>query len=207
MPFVENNSYRPPWPFRSTHFNTIYSSQLRRIDGVDYQRTTISTPDDDFIDLDWIKQGSSRLLIAVHGLEGSSESTYLRGIARHFKRKGWDILAMNFRSCSGRINRQLRSYHMGASDDLSVVVQHAVEEGYPAIGLVGFSLGGNVVLKYLGEDPAKVPAAVRAGVGISVPCHIPSANIAIAHWQNSLYMLRFMRSLNPKMKTKARLFP
>ncbi len=207
MPIVAESDYQAPWLFRSAHLNTIYAGLIRKVDGLEYVRTTMETPDDDFMDLDWVKQGASKLLIAVHGLEGASDRAYIRGALRYFHQEGWDGLGMNFRTCSGRMNRQLKTYNMGASDDLALVVEHAVSLGYQQIGLVGFSLGGNVILKYLGEKGEQTPKEVKAAVAISVPCHIPTANIAIAHWQNRLYLWRFLRTLNEKLTYKAGRFP
>ncbi len=147
------------------------------------------------------------MIIALHGLEGAADRPYIRGQISYFSERGWDGLGVNWRGCSGRINRLPRSYHMGATEDLKAVVDHAIQLGYRQIGIVGFSLGGNVLLKYLGEQGDAAPPQVVGGVAFSVPCHIQSANIQIDRRRNRLYRSRFLKSLNAKMIAKAALFP
>jgi hypothetical protein len=208
MPLLAESTYRAPWPFTSSHLNTIYAAIFRQLPTISYQRETIDTPDGDFLDLDWQKGKNNRLLIGLHGLEGNADRPYLRGMFRHFGKNGWDTLGMNFRSCSGRMNRSLRMYNMGETHDLSLVIQHVLQNHhYQEIALTGFSLGGNVVLKYMGENGAYVPREISAAVAFSVPCDLPSANVAIGHWQNKIYLKRFLDTLNEKVKTKSRLFP
>jgi len=207
MPLISDSSYRAPWLFRQAHLNTIFPALFRRVQALPYQRETIPTPDGDFLDIDWIKTGNSRLLIGLHGLEGDTNSSYLQGILGYFSNRGWDALGMNFRSCGGRMNTRLRTYNMGESNDLHHVVAYALTQGYQEIVLTGFSLGGNVLLKYLGESASLLSSAIKGAVAFSVPCHIPSANVAIAHWENKLYLMRFLRTLNAKMRTKVKQFP
>jgi hypothetical protein len=152
--------------------------------------------------------GSDRLLIGLHGLEGSARRPYIKGMAQFFNQRGWDAVGLNFRSCSGEPNRLLRSYHIGETGDLSFVITHALATGrYRYIALVGFSLGGNVLLKYLGESPDSLPKEVVGGVAFSVPCDVKSANQQIDRWHNWHYRQRFMDGLNAKMRLKAEMFP
>lgn len=208
MPVIERSDYRPAPLFRNPHVNTIYAALFRRVPDLRYERERIATADGDFLDLDWSIQDSDRLVIVVHGLEGSADRPYVRGMIRYFNQRGWDGLGMNFRGCSGEPNDCLRSYHMGETADLDRIVRHALASGaYRRIALVGFSLGGNVVLKYLGEEGRDRPREVAAAVALSVPCHILTANQEIARWYNYLYLRRFLRSLNAKMAEKQRRFP
>lgn len=208
MPIIENSTYKAPFLFRNAHLNTIFPTLFRQIKDFQYTRERIFTPDDDFMDLDWSKVGSKKLLLAVHGLEGSSESTYIKGVLKAFNQYGWDGVAMNFRGCSGEINRQLVGYNMGSSDELELVIQHLQSlNQYDEIVLIGFSLGGNVILKYLGERGEAVPQIISKAIAFSVPCHIPTANVEIAHWRNRIYLMRFLRSLNAKFKIKHKQFP
>ena len=128
---------------------------------------------------------------------GDTQRHYLKGVFRYFHTRAWDTLGINFRSCSGRYNDRLRMYNMGESHDLSLVLRHVLEQRpYSTIALTGFSLGGGVVLKFMGEAGPYLPPAVKGGVAFSVPIDLPSANIAIARRQNTVYMRRFMRTLN-----------
>lgn len=208
MPILEP-SYRAKGLFRHYQINTIYAGAFRPLPRVGYQRERIDTPDGDFLDLDWGLAGNGRqLLIGLHGLEGSADRPYIRSMVRHFNRRGWDAVGLNFRGCSDEPNRLLRSYHIGETGDLRWVIRHAIQnKGYRAIVLAGYSLGGNVLLKYLGEDAEQVPNEVLGGVAFSVPCDIEGANVEIHRPRNRIYQRRFMVSLNAKMLQKAQQFP
>ena len=168
-------AYLPPFFLWGSHLETIYPALLRRVQLVPYQRERIFTPDDDFLDLDWLLNADAdRAVIISHGLEGNSQRPYIKGMAKALFESGFDVVAWNFRGCSEEMNRQLRFYHSGATDDLDVVVRHVIATGrYQSVYLVGFSLGGNVTLKYLGERT--VDATVRRAVAISVPMDLASS--------------------------------
>ncbi|WP_221029356.1 YheT family hydrolase [Actomonas aquatica] len=207
MPLIES-SYRPPWWLRSGHGLSIVPAVWRRVPELNAVRERIATPDADFLDLDIVRQGAPRVAILSHGLEGSSQSVYIRGMARALGRAGWDVIAWNCRGCSGELNRQLRFYHSGASEDLAVVVDHALAQStWQEVALVGFSLGGNMTLKYLGERGAAVDPRIRTAVTFSVPCDLTASSERLAHWSNRLYMERFMRTLRAKVREKAPRFP
>lgn len=207
MPLLSPPDYRPPLPFRNGHLHTIYPSVLRKVSGVVYQRERIDTPDNDFLDLDWLREGSTRAAVISHGLEGNTDRSYVRGMARALSGAGWDVLAWNFRGCSGLPNRLRRSYHSGATDDLGVVVNHALEQGYSQIALIGFSLGGNITLKYLGEQGEAVRAHIVGAVTFSVPCDLDAGSAQIDRRTNWLYRKRFLIHLGRKVRAKQVLFP
>lgn len=194
-----NSAYHPPALLFNRHLETIYPSLLRKVPFRSPRRERVTTPDDDFLDLDWYEQGSEKVAIISHGLEGNSSRSYVLGMARAFFRAGYDVLAWNYRGCSGEINRQLRFYHSGATDDLHFVVSH-VARRYPDIRLVGFSLGGNLTLKYLGE-PTLHPA-VKKAVGISVPLNLHTSCLVISRPSNWIYTKRFLLSLSAKVRAK-----
>lgn len=208
MPFIAKDDYRPPLLFRNTYVNTIYPSLARQVSDLHYTRERIDTPDGDFLDLDWACRGSDRLVIVLHGLESSAERGYVKGMVRRFYLEGWDGLGMNFRGCSGEMNRRLRTYHIGETSDLDWVLQHVLSQNrYCEIVLIGFSLGGNVVMKYLGEKGNQLYSEIKKGIAVSVPCEVMSANDEFNKLKNWIYLYRFMQSLNPKMHEKARRFP
>ena len=209
MPLVREPEYRPPPGLASPHLQTVIPSLFRKVKGVHYHRETIDTPDGDFLDLDWSRVGGRRLVIVSHGMEGNSHRAYVLGMVRAFNRRGWDALAWNFRGCSGRMNRKPQFYHSGASNDLETVVQHVLAAGtYQQVALVGFSMGGNITLKYLGERGRDVPGVLCAAVAISVPCDLASsAQKMDSRLGNRLYLIRFLRMLRKKVEAKARLFP
>jgi len=208
MPVVYHSSYKPPFLIWNPHAQTIYSSVFRRVGGVRYERERIDTPDGDFIDLDWSRTDSNRAVIVLHGLESCSQASYMRGMVRAFNRRGWDAAAYNFRGRSGEPNRLYRSYHSGATDDLEAVVSHVIRLGcYDQLALVGFSLGGNVTLKYLGEKGANVSEVIRTAAAVSVPCDLESCSWKLAQRSNFIYMKRFLIFLGRKMKQKKHLLP
>lgn len=205
MPLILSQTYRPHWLYRNNHFNTIYTALWRKIPNVSFDRERVETPDGDFVDADWSRVGSKKILLALHGLEGSSNSQYILGLTRLFNEKGWDVLAINFRGCSGEPNKKLQSYHMAATADLSQLVDLCLDKGYRRIALAGFSLGGNVVLRYLGEHGPDLSPQIKAAVAVSVPVDLPPAVKALHNWQNFLYMKNFVLDLNKKVKAKEQL--
>jgi uncharacterized protein len=208
MPILTAPHYRPPFPFRNAHVNTIYPALFRQVPDVSYERERISTPDGDFLDLDWSRVGSDSLLVALHGLEGNADRAYMRGMVRRFNLGTWDALALNMRGCSGEPNQQLRAYHMGATDDLQTVISHVENlDRYRRIALLGFSLGGNVTMRYLGEKGRHVSTLIHKAAVFSVPCYLPTASANFNQLRNRVYLKRFLKTLNEKMHDKARRFP
>jgi predicted alpha/beta-fold hydrolase len=205
MSFIESD-YTGNRYFKQRHIETILPALFRKVE-INYTREQLDLPDSDFMDLDWIKNGKTKLMILFHGLEGSSDSGYIKGFAKTFMQLGWDVCAVNFRSCSGRMNNLKRSYHSGATEDVDAVLNYiSSATKYEQVVLGGFSLGGNVLLKYLGEQKFQIPALVKAAFAFSVPCDLRASALQMAKWQNAVYMKRFLRSLNHKMKLKAAQF-
>jgi predicted alpha/beta-fold hydrolase len=206
MPVIQVNDYLPSWPFKGGHFNTIYASLLRKINIHHYQRERLDTPDGDFIDVDLIMNGNHQLVILCHGLEGSSSSQYIANTSILLSESGWDVLCMNFRGCSGEMNRSIKMYHSGFTEDLHMLVSKYADE-YEKIALVGFSLGGNMIMKYLGDGLLPLPNSLKAAIGISVPCDLHAGAVHISRWQNKLYDHKFLVSLRKKIKIKNSQFP
>jgi predicted alpha/beta-fold hydrolase len=200
---AETGEYFPPFFLFGPHLETIYPAILRRVQLVAYTRERIDTPDADFLDLDWLRKGSGKVAIISHGLEGNSHRPYVRGMAKALFDNGFDVLAWNFRGCSEEMNHQLRFYHSGATDDLDTVITHASNQGYIEIYLVGFSLGGNMTLKYLGERT--VPDTIKKAVVFSVPLDLKTSCEKISQPANRIYSNRFLRSLKSKVIAKSRL--
>ena len=200
---MSTNSYRPsPWA-RSGHLQTIGPTLFRAVKGVVWQRERVATGDGDFIDLDWFANARPRVLVLCHGLEGCSDTHYMKGMARACAKAGWDVVAYNFRGCSGEANRRASSYHSGSTDDLAFVIAHTLAAGsYQKLALTGFSLGANQVLKYLGEQRDDRPAALCGGTAISPPCDLSACSDRLEHRENYLYRARFLRSLQAKVKVK-----
>lgn len=200
--------YRPPTVLFNRHLETIYPALFRKINPVPYQRERIPTPDNDFLDIDWLIQNSSNLIVLSHGLEGNTQRAYIKGMGNAFFDKGYDVLAWNYRGCSEEMNRQLRFYHSGATDDLDTLIQHALSKGkYKTISLIGFSLGGNLTLKYLGERGTTLDTHIKKCVAFSVPLDLYKSCLTISLPGNWPYAQRFLKSLKNKVIAKSRIKP
>ncbi|HHG86743.1 MAG TPA: alpha/beta fold hydrolase [Bacteroidetes bacterium] len=201
--------YRPPWLLRNHHLSTIYPALFRKVKEVNYQRERIDTPDGDFLDLDFSKVGSNTLLIAVHGLEGNADAPYIRGLVRQTNVRGWDALAINLRGCSGEPNKVFASYHSGQSSDLSLIIEHILDRhsDYTHLFLAGFSLGGNICLKFAGEKAGDIPAKLRGLVAVSVPTNLMASAHHLARLSNWAYMRHFLITLKRKALEKKDRFP
>jgi len=195
--------YSPPWFLFNSHLETIYPSLFRKVQVNDFQQERIQTQDNDFLDLYWLKQNSNKVVIISHGLEGNAHRAYIKGMAKAFYENDFDVLAWNYRGCGDEMNKVLRFYHSGASDDLADVVNHVIHQGYSGIYLIGFSLGGNLTLKYAGER--SIDTAIKGVVTFSVPLDLYTSCLQISTPSNWIYSRRFLKSLKHKIKTKAEL--
>ncbi len=208
MPYQSTTNYRPSYLFRSAHWSTIYPSVFRKVPEVVYERERIELADGDFLDVDWCRKGGRHLVIVLHGLEGSADRPYVRGIINVMNKEGWDGVGLNFRGCSGSPNRLARGYHSGETGDIKFLVEKILEESnYETINLVGFSLGGNVTMKYLGEMNRHLPARVKRAVGISVPVDLHDSCLEIQRLHNRIYLNSFLKNLKEKMRLKEEVLP
>ncbi len=199
---MEIGPYIPPYFLFNRHLETIYPALFRSVDIKGFRRERITTPDDDFLDLDWLDSPTSdRLVIISHGLEGNSRRAYMKGMAKKFFGAGYNVINWNYRGCGDEMNKQLRFYHSGATDDLDVVVKHAASK-FRSIFLVGFSLGGNITLKYLGEKGTDT-GNVKGAAVFSVPMDLRTSCEQISRPGNWIYADRFLRSLKKKIITKS----
>jgi predicted alpha/beta-fold hydrolase len=208
MPLIPQSDYKPPFYLFNAHLQTIVPGLFRKVEGVHYTRERIDTSDGDFLDLDWSVKGNKRIAILSHGLEGDSYRPYIRGMVKELNANGWDAVAWNFRGCSGEVNRNLRFYHSGATEDLEEVIRHVLQKNqYQSIVLIGFSLGGNLTLKYLGEQSKNIYPQIKKAVVFSVPCDLQTGSLKMAGFGNKVYMTRFLRHLRKKVQAKAALMP
>lgn len=152
-------------------------------------------------------EANPRLLIISHGLEGNSRRNYVRGAVRVAAGYGIDSLAWNFRCCSGECNLMPALYHSGETGDLGCVVAKAMEWGYRKIVLVGFSMGGNQILNFLGREAAQVPSAIKGAVTFSVPCDVTGAACKLETLGCRPYLKYFLHTLKEKVRVKHRQYP
>ncbi len=208
MPIVESN-YNPKFLFKNGQFSTMYSGIFRQVNGVQQQRERIILKDQDFIDVDWsyTSQKTNKLVIVLHGLEGNAQRPYMLAAAKLFNQNDFDAVCVNFRGCSGEPNLKYSSYHSGATDDLDEVIHHIIyTKEYTEIFIKGVSLGGNLTLKYLGEN-RKIPSQIKGVVAVSVPCYLYGSCIELLNFKNILYAARFKKHLIARLRLKQKLFP
>ena len=201
------SDFNPSFPLKNGHLSTIWPTLFRK-DHFEFQRKRITLKDGDFLDLDWSYNGNSKLLIIGHGLEGSSLSSYVIGLTKNAINHNFDILAINWRGCSGEPNHKFESYHTGKSSDLKEVIHHVLKEySYPAIYYTGFSMGGNIGLKYAGEMNENINPRIKAICAVSTPVDLESSSYQLAKSKNKLYMFRFLKTLKTKYLEKVKQFP
>lgn len=208
MPIVKRN-YNPLFHFKNGHFSTIYSAKLRPAPRLVQHRERLQLSDGDFMDIDWsfAEKPLGKVAILLHGLEGNAQRTYIKGQANMLIENGWDVAAVNFRGCSGEKNLSYKSYNAGKTDDLEAVIHSILKKNkYFEIALVGFSLGGNLLLKYLGERNF-VPKEIKKAVAISTPLSLRGSMEALNQFYNWVYRNSFLKDLRKKFKAKMQDFP
>jgi predicted alpha/beta-fold hydrolase len=204
--------YSPARWLPGPHAMTVYARLARPLPRPRARRERVELPDGDFVDVDRFDapEPDAPVLVVCHGLEGSSRTPYVRGVVAQALARGLGAAALNFRGCSGEPNRLPRFYHSGETEDLAALVARLAAErpGRPLL-LCGFSLGGNVVAKWMGDRGAALPAEVRAGAVISVPFDLDRCCGAIdgAGAMVAVYRARFLRTLRAKALAKAARFP
>ncbi|NPA68109.1 MAG: alpha/beta fold hydrolase [Chlorobi bacterium] len=205
---MNNNDFIPPYPFKNKHISTVVPSLFRKIKDVSYERVRIDTPDNDFLDVDFSINGSRSIHVIIHGLEGNSQKAYVKGLVRITGKAGIDAAAINLRGCSDEDNKNFYSYHSGKTEDVDTVINYITKNyNYEEIFLSGFSLGGNIVLKYAGEKGKDINPAIKTATGISVPCDLKSVAYNFTKRSNFLYQYRFISSLRKKALKKSERFP
>ncbi len=203
----QTDHFNPHFLFKNKHFNTLYR-YLMTNDKVSFKRERISTKDKDFLDLDISSVQSDKVIIVIHGLEGSSQSSYIQSLTPLANKKNIDVVAVNLRGCSGAPNLKLSSYHSGKTEDLLTVIEYITAKNiYQSINLVGYSLGGNIVLKFMGEFSDTYAQNINAAVGISVPCDLKSSGVEIDKFSNRFYQKNFLKTLKAKTREKLDRFP
>ena len=206
MPLVKS-TYKPSYLLKSSHINTVFRT-LFTTNRVNYTREGLELNDGDFMDLDFVFSNCDTLVVILHGLEGSSNANYIASISKYLSKQKTDAVVVNFRGCSGEENRLFESYHSGKTDDLDAVIKHINKEhNYKKIIVLGYSLGGNLVLKYMGEQGENLDKSITGAIAISVPCDLTGSSIALSRSTNKIYLLRFMITLRRKTLQKLKKFP
>lgn len=176
---------------------------------VEYRRERWDMPDGDFIDLDWVDgPADAPLVVLFHGLEGDSRSQYALYLMSAVKQRGWRGVVPHFRGCSGEPNRLPRAYHSGDSAEIEAILTHiGAENGHAPVYAAGVSLGGNALLKWLGERGVAAGEWVQSAAAISAPLDLPAAGAALDQGFNRIYTARFLRTLKTKALAKLERYP
>lgn len=203
---IVDSAFRPAWWLPGAHLQTLYPSLFRASRPPPLQRERVELPDGDFVDLDWAPRHDGALVLLLHGLEGSIHSHYAGGLLRALDRAGMSAVLMHFRGCSGEPNRKPRSYHSGETGDLDVIVRRLLDDRPTrSLSVVGVSLGGNVLLKWLGEQGTAAP--LSRAVAVSVPFLLDDAARRLQSGLSRLYQAYLLRRLRRSVRAKARLLP
>ena len=205
----ETTEFKAPWWLPSPHPQTIAGRFLRKARALPLTRERWTTPDDDFVDLDFAPRISddAPIVVLFHGLEGSALRGYALNSYAELAKHGVSAVGLNFRSCSGELNHAARFYHSGETEDIRFVIAR-LRERFPnaSLGAIGFSLGGNALLKYLGEEGENTP--LRTAVAVSVPFDLSAGDRLMAQSRMGRFYTRlFVKSLTEKMVAKEKLLP
>ena len=204
MAFIESPYPGPPAWQVGGHVQTIWPNMMRHVEPIAFRRERLELDDGDFLDLDFsFGDNPGGLLVIGHGLEGSADRAYVRGMARYFGARGWRICAINFRSCSGQLNRLRRMYHHGDFPDLHAVVEHLRRRHDRPMAYVGFSMGGNIGLNYACRMLAEAKHNLDAVVAYSSPLYLGDAITALENPLGRIYSRRFWKALAAKLEQKS----
>lgn len=204
-----SSGYSPAWWLPSPHLQTLWGRLLRHPPVQVTAVERLDTPDDDFLDIHHLDaQEGAPLLVLLHGLEGTIRSHYIQGLLAQARARRWRAAVLIFRSCSEEMNRSRRFYHSGETSDLAFALDH-LSKRFPrsAIVLAGASLGGNVLLKYLGEQGHRISERIKGAVAISAPFDLSRSSRHIDHGFARVYQRHFLRSLRRKALVKLEHFP
>ena len=206
----KTQAYRAPFWLPGGHLQTIYASLFIPVPPVAYRRERLELADGDFLDFDWVDgTAGAPVVVLFHGLEGSADSHYARDLMATVKARGWHGAVAHFRGCSGEDNRLPRAYFAGDSEDVEHMLRFVKSRhaGAPVYA-VGVSLGGNALLKWLGEQGAHAHDLVERAAGVSAPVDLSAAGNALDRGFNRrVYTARFLATLKKKALKKARQFP
>ena len=206
----ETAPYRAPAWLPGGHLQTIYANLFIRVPPIEYRRERLELADGDFLDFDWIDGTSGApVVVLFHGLEGSADSPYALDLMATVQARGWHGVVAHFRGCSGEDNRLPRAYFAGDSEDIECMLRHVKSQHTDApVYTVGVSLGGNALLKWLGEQGEAARMLVERAAGISAPLDLTAAGHALDQgFSRRVYTARFLVTLKAKALRKAARFP
>lgn len=205
MPLIES-TFRPAWWLQGDHAQTLWPALFRWRARIAIEWERLELEDGDFLDLAWSGPARAPVVLFLHGLQGGIRSHYATGMMRQLNRRGLRVCLMHFRGCGRRPNRLPVSYHSGKTDDPQRVLEHITRTtGEPPFGAVGISLGGNVLLKWLGEQGEN--STLQRAVAISVPFRLDDCARRLDHGLSRLYQRHLVNSLQDAYRRKFALMP
>ncbi len=203
MPIISESSHKPTKLLKNGHIQTLYPYFFRKVRDVAFSRKRLFTADNDFIDVDISDVGSNKLLILSHGLEGSSDTQYIRGMTKHFNNIGIDVISWNMRSCSGELNWTEKFYHATTISDLDLVIEYALaSKEYQEVFLLGFSLGAALTTNYLGDKGRNIDPRIKKAAVFSAPCDLKSSIKELSRPINKMYLENFLSTMRNKILEK-----
>lgn len=199
--------FKPAWWLRNPHLQTVWPRLFRKaLKNLFLTSERVELPDGDFVDLEWAGEGRGPLVLILHGFEGSIHSHYAKGLLSTITKQGWRGVFMHFRGCSGVPNRLPRSYHSADTGDLAFIVNMLRQrEPDVSISAIGISLGGNVLLKWLGESVDKNP--LTAAIAVSVPFELKKTALHIQKGMSRLYQWHLLKTVIKRMEQQLRVTP
>ena len=203
---ITYSDFKPAWWLPGPHMQTLWPVLTRRRHVPEHKSERVELPDGDFVDIAWIGQNSGPTVLVLHGLEGSIHSHYAAGILSTLEQSGYRPVFMHFRGCSGVPNRLPRSYHSGETGDLSQIINHIERTTNDGIGAaIGYSLGGNVLLKWLGEQQATSP--LTTAIAVSVPFNLNDCALRLQKGISRLYRAYLLQRLRVSYKSRINTIP
>lgn len=205
-----SNEFKPAWWCRGAHFQTIYGGLFRTNPKIPLRQERFKTPDGDFLDLDRLDgPQNSPVVVILHGLGSSAEAPYVHSLLNQIRKADWQAVAINARGSGKEPNRLKEIHHGGKTEDLDSVVSHLIEtEHMETIYLVGYSLGGNIILKWLGEKGPSLPKEVKKAVAVSVPYDLAKAAQNLDRgWNQKVYARVLLNTLKKQALEKEKQFP
>jgi predicted alpha/beta-fold hydrolase len=196
-----------PFYFFNRHIETIIPSAFFKVPQIRAERERLELSDGDFVDLDWYRQGSQKLVILSHGMEGSADRYYIKRSALYFSQREWDVLAWNNRGCSGEFNRKVFLNHHGEYRDLEEVANRALEDDYLEVYFIGFSMGGNQLSKLFAESSLVSDQRVKGGIGFSVTFDMAEMMHEFRRISNAIYRNQFLRKLKQRVRKLSDMHP
>jgi predicted alpha/beta-fold hydrolase len=196
-----NRKFKPAWWLPGAHLQTLWPALLRRKKALPVRDERLELADGDFLDLSWVGEGNTPLVLILHGLNGSVNSHYVNGLLNSILQRGWRGVLMHFRGCSKEPNRLAKSYHSGETADLNTVIAEILHrEPNVQLYVVGYSLGGNVLLKALGTGA--INKRVKAAVAVSVPFELAKTANHMSKGLSRIYQWHLVSGLISKYKQK-----